>query len=571
MQCNRAAPLFAPNRLCRSASAYLRRFGRDEDGALIILALVLMWLMVFMGTFAIDVMRFETTRTTLQNTLDRATLAAASLTQTLDGEDVVNDYFAKAGMSDYLDSVTVREGINFREVEATATALSDPISKFMDQPEMAAYMETEMTTGQKSNWRQQGLDYTGFVIGGHSKAEQRVTNVEITLVLDISGSMNSNSKLTNLKTAAKEFVDTVLSSDPEHRIAIALVPFNGQVNLGTVLGQKYNRTHDNNSTGVDCVDLPASTYSQLGMSRSLGLPMTADADTYSSTNQTTSFVSYTDSNAVPNDANQWCPSSTANIVRLPTTNAATLKTQIQGLTAIGATSINAGLNWGMALMDPGARPMFSQLISANKMESFIEGRPYDYDDREAMKVIVLMTDGEHFAEERVNNDYKAGNSTLYKGTDGNYSIYHATRAGSSKYWVPYNATWQATPWKSGTVQTWQQVWSQFRLSYVAWQFYARAFGSSGTGRTNAYNDAMTLFKQTTPTSTMDSQLATICNLSKNAGVTIYGIAFEAPTKGQAAISNCASSPAHYFNAQGLQIKTAFRTIASNISQLRLTQ
>ena len=70
---------------------------------------------------------------------------------------------------------------------------------------------------------------------------------------------------------------------------------------------------------------------------------------------------------------------------------------------------------------------------------------------------------------------------------------------------------------------------------------------------------------------LDSQLATICNLSKNAGVTIYGIAFEAPTNGQAAISNCASSPAHYFNAQGLQIKTAFRTIASNISQLRLTQ
>lgn len=59
---------------------------------------------------------------------------------------------------------------------------------------------------------------------GHSTAEQRVTNVEITLVLDVSGSMNSNNKLTNLKAAAKEFVDTGLNSDPEHRIAIALVP-----------------------------------------------------------------------------------------------------------------------------------------------------------------------------------------------------------------------------------------------------------------------------------------------------------------------------------------------------------
>ena len=553
--------------LCHGAAARLRRFGRDEDGALIIFALILLWLMVFMGTFAIDIMRFETTRTTLQNTLDRATLAAASLTQTLDAEGVVNDYFAKAGMSSYLKSVDVREGINFREVEANATANSEPISKFMD----SFNMETRMDSDLNDMEAQKGLAFTGVEISGHSKAEQRVTNVEITLVLDISGSMNSNSKLTNLKTAAKEFVDTVLSSDPEHRIAIALVPFNGQVNLGSVLGQKYNRTYDNLAAGVDCVDLPSTIYNQLGMSRSLGLPMTANADTFSGTNQTTSFVSYTDGNAVPTETNKWCPSSTTNIVRLPSTNAAALKGYIQGLTAVGATSINAGLNWGMALMDPGARPMFSQFISANKMESAIEGRPYDYDDREAMKIIVLMTDGEHFAEERVTNDYKSGDSTLYKGTDGNYSIYHATRAGTNKYWIPYNATWQATPWKSGVVQSWPQVWSKFRLSYVAWQFYARAFGSSGTGRTNAYNSAMDAFKDVTSTSAMDTQLSSICSLSKASGVTIYGIAFEAPTNGQKAISSCASSPAHYFNAQGLQIKTAFRTIASNISQLRLTQ
>jgi carbon monoxide dehydrogenase subunit G len=34
-----------------------------------------------------------------------------------------------------------------------------------------------------------------------------------------------------LKIAAKEFVDTVLSSDAEHKISIGIVPFNGQVNL----------------------------------------------------------------------------------------------------------------------------------------------------------------------------------------------------------------------------------------------------------------------------------------------------------------------------------------------------
>lgn len=534
--------------LNHSLRGRIRHFGRNEDGALIIFALMLMWLMVMMGGIALDFMRFEATRTTLQNTLDRSTLAAASLTQALNAEDVVTDYFAKAGMSQYLNSVTVTEGINFRNVDATASADSAPYF-------LPIFGINDLSAP------------------GHSTAEQRVTNVEITLVLDVSGSMASNNKLVNLKSAAKEFVDTVLSSDPEHRIAIAMVPFNGQVNLGPTLVGKYNRTYANGISGADCVDLPASTYNQLGMSRTLALPATSNADTYSTTNTTTSYVSYSDSNyAVDKDANKWCPSMPGNIVRLPTTNAATLKSQIDGLSAVGATSINAGLNWGMALMDPGARPMFAQLISAGAMTSDTANRPYDYSDREAMKVIVLMTDGEHFAEERVSDTYRSGNSIIYRSnSDNNYSIYHASVSGSNKYWVPHKGTWQSTPWNGGVVQTWPQVWSNLRMSYVAWQFYARALGTSGGSRTTVYNNQMAAFKSQTATSTMDSQLQTICTLSKNAGVTIYGIAFEAPAGGQTQISQCASSPAHYFNASGLQIKTAFRTIASNISQLRLTQ
>ncbi len=71
--------------------------------------------------------------------------------------------------------------------------------------------------------------------------------------------------------------------------------------------------------------------------------------------------------------------------------------------------------------------------------------------------------------------------------------------------------------------------------------------------------------------TMNSTLQTSCNQAKSNGVIVYGIAFEAPANGQAQISGCASSPAHYFDAQGLEIQTAFRTIANSISQLRLTQ
>jgi hypothetical protein len=37
------------------------------------------------------------------------------------------------------------------------------------------------------------------------------------------------------------------------------------------------------------------------------------------------------------------------------------------------------------------------------------------------------------------------------------------------------------------------------------------------------------------------------------------------------MANCASSPAHYFNVQDLEIADAFNAIARQINQLRLTQ
>ena len=77
----------------------IARFTRREDGTLVYFSLMLFVMMMMMGGFAVDLMRYETIRTSLQNTLDRSTLAAASLTQRLNSTTVVNDYFAKAGLS----------------------------------------------------------------------------------------------------------------------------------------------------------------------------------------------------------------------------------------------------------------------------------------------------------------------------------------------------------------------------------------------------------------------------------------------------------------------------------------
>ncbi|TXI01425.1 MAG: VWA domain-containing protein [Pseudorhodobacter sp.] len=552
-------------------TASRKRFRRAEDGSLTIFALCLFMLMAMIGGITVDLMRYETTRTTLQNTLDRATLAAAALSQQLDGEDVVTDYFAKAGMSQYLKAVTVEEGLNYREVVADAEAATNPFFlHLIGVDEMEA--------------------------PGHSMAEQRMTNVEIMLVLDVSGSMNSNNRLTNLKTAAKEFVDTVLSSDDEDRISIGIVPFNGQVDLGSALVNRYNVTKKHYASGVsndmNCVDLPSSVYSSTGISTTVDLPMTTPTDTYSSTNKTNGYVDRQDTSYATNDNfNRWCPDvDNKNSIMLPSQSISALQNKIQNLYGVGATSINAGMKWGMALLDPGTQGVFDFFVGNGTIPAVFEGRPFEFTDPESMKVVVLMTDGEHFAEDRLKDKYKAGTTGL-NGTqqifkspfDGNYSIrFTSGRPGSAgwrEYWVPHRSEWRALPWtnssdtNAATLQpiTFEKLWGEVRLQWVVWQLYARALGTNTSTRASQYNTWIAEFREQTAIGTMDSQLQSMCAKAKENGVTVYGIAFEAPTNGRTQISQCATSAAHYFNASGLQIRTAFRAIASNISHLRLTQ
>jgi hypothetical protein len=530
----------------RNLINHSQRFQREEDGSLIIFALVLFLLMAMMGGFAVDMMRYEQTRTALQNTLDRCTLMAASLDQRLDPESVVKDCVDKAGFGTDLQSVLVTQALNSRSVVSKGRVDTKPFFMHL-------------------------IGINKFDALGTSGAEQAITNVEIALVLDVSGSM-TGAKIANLKIAAAEFVDNMLANDPNHRISITIVPYNAQVNLGSVLRAKYQAVNLHGVADVNCLELPTSVFSAPGIPRNVDLPMMAYADHNYNTSQTNAAVSPTSSAALPNYAAAFCTKQPANIVRLPSQNATTLKSQINGLVAGGNTSITLGMKWGVSLLDPAARGMYTELIGAGQMGANLSGRPFNYTDPESMKVIVLMTDGEHVAHNRVTNTYKTGPSPIYKSSGGDYSVYQAAHAGN-KYWVPHLGTWSATPYNGGAQQNWETVWTNLKVSYVAWQFYARALGSSSTARSTIYTNQMNDMVQTYDSvSGMNASLQQSCGQAKQNNMLVYGIAFEAPSNGNTQIMQCATSAAHYFDAQnGAEIQAAFRTIASNLTQLKLTQ
>lgn len=534
----------------------LRRFRRGEDGSLLVFGLFLFATFFLMSGMAVDLMRTENRRTALSQSLDRCALNAAALRQTLLPETVVRDCVNRDGLLQYLTDVKVTEGTGQRSVEVKGKISLETL-----------FMHAS------------GVDKID--VTARSVAEQRATNIEIVLVLDVSGSM-LGSKLTSLKTSAKNFVSTVLANN-NNRISIAIVPYNGQVNLGRPLREKFNVTHVPGlaaTADVNCVDMPSSVYGNTGIARTLPMPATGWVDAYSTL---TSFpTTYTLDSSAPARASVWCPPSSVNVVRLQDDDINALHAYIDNLVAIGATSINAGMKWGGAMLDPQFRSVVNEFVSAGTIPTEFRDRPFDYSRRDALKIVVLMTDGENFGDVRLNDNFRVGNSPIFKGTDGNYSIQFTSgrpaSAGTNQFWVPHRnggeGQWRSTAWSTGTRMTWQQVWQELNVSWTAWHLYARALGTNSTTRTNTYNTWFSNFRtqrgddKLTPE--MDAELQQICNLTKQQGVLIYGIAFSAPARGISAVRGCASSEGHFFNSTSTnQLNAAFQAIATNITQLRL--
>jgi Flp pilus assembly protein TadG len=536
--------------LAKSLAAARRakvRYVGSEDGAMTVFMMFVFLVMLLVGGMAVDFINFESKRSRLQSMLDRATLAAADLEQELEAEEVVRSFARSEGLEENLTSIVVTEQLNSRTVSASAEMMVDSI--FLDM---------------------MGIDQMLAV--ADSEANEEILDLEIIMVLDISGSM-AGTKIDNMQDAARDFVGELLGTATPGEITIGVVPFNGQVNLGPALAGRYNIQHLPYLPNVRCVDLPASAYSSPTISRTSPLMATGYVDTYSSTYRQWNYTS--PSSYGPYSRNVWCQNDSDNHVVLPTSNLGALDNAIDDLEAVGATSINAGMRWGLELVNPASRTMFSQLISSGAMQSTMAGRPFDYGQPNTMKVIVLMTDGNHFAEERLNDAYRSGLSNIYlSNSDRLYSVYHDRPSTNNDYYYPHDGSWNNKPYPSvGGSQRldWRTVWENLRMSYVAWELYARPLGSTWSQRYSIYDSTVAMFRSQTATSTMDTQLETICQTARTNRIIVFGISFEAPDEAAQMLSDCSYTPSHYYPSNRFDIGDTFVSISNQIKSLRLTQ
>ena len=549
----------------RILSRRAKRFASDESGVIAVFVLFLFVVMLAVGGIGIDVMRYERDRARLQYTMDRAVLAAADLDQTLDPEAVVREYLQKADLLQYLTSVTVSEGLGFRNVKATAN--SEFPTQFM-----------HMT----------GVDTLSAPAA--STAEESIGGVEISLVLDVSGSMNSNSRLSNLKVAARDFVDQMVDNTEDGKLSISIIPYATQVSVSDNMMDEFNVSGENPHS--NCINFQSNDFDSTTLVATASRPRTLHFDTFTSAGSSRSDGRpYGDLVKFP-----VCEADDRREILPLQKDRDTLKNFITALTARGNTSIDVGMKWGTALLDHSLNGVVTNLISDGDIPNDFALRPHRYSDGETLKVIVLMTDGENTSQYYLRDQYRQGASNIWwNAQEKRYSVYHP---GNNRYYWPHNRTWQDHAYGNGTTTqtrctgtlyygncyygswvtetvtepgsavrlSYPELWSQTSMQYNLSRHYY-PWMNDYTARDEWYYGV----RSYVGSSTKDNRTQDICDAAKAQNVIVYTIGFEAPSRGLAVLKNCASSASHFYDVDGLEISDAFASIASSIRKLRLTQ
>ncbi|NBB84205.1 MAG: hypothetical protein GVY28_12475, partial [Alphaproteobacteria bacterium] len=215
----------------------------EEDGSLLIWNLFTVIAIMLAVGLGLSVQMFELHRASLQNTLDRAVLAATDLDQTREAKAVITDYVTRAGFEGSLTSAEVETGVNFRTSSAAAELT----------------MQTIAVPGDPT-WN----------VGASSAAIESITDIEIALVLDNSGSMgwdkdsssgDGNYRLNLLKPAAKDFVDAVSrpkNSNLPGSVSVSIVPFSTQVSAGPDIAAELDFTNEHSYS--HCARFAADDY-----------------------------------------------------------------------------------------------------------------------------------------------------------------------------------------------------------------------------------------------------------------------------------------------------------------------
>lgn len=499
----------------RRLSRILGRFGADEQGVTALLfGILLIPLLLGIG-LSIDYSHALRAKQHLRNALDAAALAVGSWT------NLTQPQIAAKAQSFFDANFTPG---NLGSPSALTVSVADGV----------------ITISATSNVQTTFMQLAGIgqvTVGAFSEVTLNEKRIELIMVLDNTGSMGGNGKLTALKTAANTLVEILMVTDQNaavnEDVKIGLAPFAAAVNIGAdklnsgwidVSAQSSIASEDF-QPGTNVLDL----YNQIqnvawnGCVRARPAPFDTQ-DTAPVSGDTLwppyfapdepDFGSYYNRYASDSgysggtydyDARQrytgkyagltlpasWSDGPDFNCRTAPVTPLTPIRGDVEAaineMVATGNTVIPAGLAWGWRLISPGP--------------PFTEGTAYD--DKDVIKAMVLLTDGQNMV--------------------------------------------------SGGMGTHNRS-----------QYSAYGFAQSGhLGDPNGSQAEQVL----------DGKTAALCTNIKAQGIQLYTITFQVSSGStQDLMRNCASEPAMYYNSpSNEELESIFQDIAKGLSDLRISK
>lgn len=341
-------------------------FAQDAAGDVAMLfGLMAMAMFMLIGS-AVDFGRWLNARDDTVAAIDAAVLAAGRALQTNGGDEAdairtAKVYYAQAVKNrltvkdDQISFVVVDNGT---AVEATGNAkINTPFMR------LAGINELQLLKATAGEDRSKAV----IAVGGNSEL-----NLEISMMLDVSGSMQGQ-KAVDMKAAASDLVNIIVWKDQsEYTSKVAIVPFSSEVRppadmlaaITPPVGSSWPLTRqigNKNYGRTSCV-----------------------AERHNSNR-------YTDAVAGPGDYvtpvyNQGgsCDIAQKAIVMPMTNDKAALLSRIADLTTGGMTAGHVGTAWAYYMLSPDWSPLLPAL-----------SQPVAYSTPKTEKIAILMTDGEY--------------------------------------------------------------------------------------------------------------------------------------------------------------------------------
>lgn len=336
-------PLGRPALRGKDCLMLLPLFRRDNCGSVApLFALAVIPLFGVVGV-ALDYSRAAAARTEMQSSLDAAALMLSKEALTLTSSDLGKK--ARA----YFKNIFNRKDTQSLAVTSSFSSLNN------------AYTLKLAATGNLETTFTRILGIETIDIGASSEVKWWERKLEIALVLDNTGSMAANSKMTELKKATHNLLTTLKNAAKNPGdVKVAIIPFNTVVNLGVSYASKP--WFDWTTNGYDPTTWPGCVQDR-----------TQPEDTKDTRPDAAKPATLFPASA----CNIGSSGLLASIV--PLTNDWTrLNNKVDEMTPDGTTNITIGLEWGWHALTGGA-PLAQAAPPAENLD----------------KIIVLMTDGEN--------------------------------------------------------------------------------------------------------------------------------------------------------------------------------